>query len=170
MTVASCLATCEGLGMGYAGLEYGSECHCGTFLDNGASLSSSSSSCNMACSGNLSTLCGGSNALQFYTKTIVVPSVNNYAYVGCITEVSGRALAATSEIDYTSMTIDKCTSFCSAGGYSLAGLEWYGECYCANKLSSAATTAKFSYQCNTPCAGNSTQNCGGPDAIALYSL
>ena len=55
----------------------------------------------------------------------VVPGVpNNWNRVGCIAEgKGGRALTASRTVD-ANMTPEKCISFCAAGGYSLAGIEY----------------------------------------------
>jgi len=67
------------------------------------------------------------------------------------------------------MTLEKCTSFCSAGGYTFAGLEYASECCCGNSLVNGGALSTFSSQCNMPCSGNGKEICGGPNAITLYS-
>ncbi|WWD21023.1 hypothetical protein CI109_105504 [Kwoniella shandongensis] len=170
MTVGKCLAFCGNAGWQWAGLEYSSECYCGDYLANGASLSSTSDRCTMTCSGDSSTTCGGSNALQLYnnpslalSKTVKRP----YNLSGCIKEVAGRALNATS-INTSDLTIDSCLNFCGSQGYTYAGMEYGAECYCGNELVNGSGEDQLSTQCKTPCAGDATQNCGGPNAISLW--
>ncbi len=88
---------------------------------------------------------------------------------GCIQEVAGRALTA-KRFDYADMTIDKCTAACKGAGYSMAGVEFGTECYCANTLSNGASVAAVSGQCVMSCPGSPFQRCGGPNAIQLYTL
>ncbi|CAO1615259.1 unnamed protein product [Parajaminaea phylloscopi] len=66
MTPQSCAATCSSKGHAYSGTEYGSECYCGDYLPL-----ATSNACNMACSGNSATICGGSNALTVYKDSTI---------------------------------------------------------------------------------------------------
>ncbi|WWC85442.1 uncharacterized protein L201_000305 [Kwoniella dendrophila CBS 6074] len=172
MTVPKCLNYCSSKGFQYGALEYGSECYCGSSLVNGASLSLTSGQCNMACSGDSTTTCGGSNALQIYVNPSLSPvanAVNGFANSGCIQEVAGRALTGAS-ISASNMTVAVCTSYCQSQGFTMAGVEYGQECYCGNSLVNGATTTLTSGQCVMPCAGDSTTICGGPNAINLYTV
>lgn len=60
------------------------------------------------------------------------------------------------------MTISKCESLCS--GYTYAGVENGGECYCGNTI----TNNQASTGCTTPCLGDSTKTCGGGWAVYIY--
>ena len=166
MTISKCLSICGSKGFHFAGVEYGSECHCGSVLSNGASLSKSSTSCSMGCSGDATVLCGGPNALQLYENDVSA-QVDGFVHKGCMQEVVGRALNATSLYD-GGMTVEKCVGFCKSQGYSQAGLEYGQECFCGNGLVNGASLDSVSYECKMPCAGNQAQICGGPDAINLY--
>lgn len=50
----------------------------------------------------------------------------------------------------------------------MAGLEYGGECYCANGLSNGASMDRTSGNCNMKCNGNGDSICGGPSAISLF--
>jgi hypothetical protein len=173
MTIGTCLSFCERGGFQYAGLEFGSECFCGGSLVNGASLSLSSSQCNMPCANDATSSCGGPNAIQLYSNSalaIVAPAptvVNGFTSSGCIQEVAGRALTGM-RVDFADMTIEKCTSACGQAGYAIAGVEYGVECYCSNRLDNGASVSLVSGQCVIDCPGNSGQKCGGPNAIQLY--
>ena len=41
------------------------------------------------------------------------------------------------------------------------------ECYCGNSLATATTLGKDS-DCAMPCAGNSSEACGGPNLLTVY--
>ncbi|WWD03156.1 hypothetical protein V865_001203 [Kwoniella europaea PYCC6329] len=171
MTVDLCLGYCETQGFQYAGVEYGRECYCGDSLINGASLSSPSSSCNKLCGGDSTSTCGGPNALQLYTNPTLALNLqvtNGYSYQGCIQEVSGRALTGDSIVS-ENMSIETCTAFCQSEGFTYAGLEYGEECYCGNSFSNGATLSALSTQCTMKCSGTSKENCGGPNAIALWT-
>jgi hypothetical protein len=68
MTISKCIGICSNQGFKLAAVEYGAECYCGNELSNGASLSNTSSQCNMGCAGDATTLCGGPDALQLYSS------------------------------------------------------------------------------------------------------
>ncbi|KAF2267176.1 heme peroxidase, partial [Lojkania enalia] len=65
MTVESCASFCSGAT--YFGVEYGSECYCGSTL-NTDSTKQPDADCSMVCSGNGSELCGGPYRLNIYQK------------------------------------------------------------------------------------------------------
>lgn len=171
MTIPKCLALCQDKGFQYAGVEYGSECFCGAGFSNGASLDKASQQCTMGCSGDSTSLCGGPNAIQLYENPSLAPaatSLGGFGAKGCVQEVAGRALNGTST-SATDMTVDKCVSFCKDAGFTMAGVEYGDECYCGNALANGAAISSISYECKMPCAGNSLQICGGPNAINLYA-
>ncbi|KZT57231.1 WSC-domain-containing protein, partial [Calocera cornea HHB12733] len=66
LTVASCTARCSAAGYTYAGLEYGQECHCDNSLQNGLGTALAAGSCNMACDGDATELCGGNYAMNLW--------------------------------------------------------------------------------------------------------
>ena len=69
MTVETCIDTCSGKGFNIAGLEYGSQCFCGSSLPARASpIPNVSGPCTKPCAGNNKQNCGNSNALSLYTK------------------------------------------------------------------------------------------------------
>lgn len=63
------------------------------------------------------------------------------------------------------MTPAKCQSTCS--GYRFAGLENGDECYCSNVLTTYSYIPVWG-DCVTPCAGNSTQYCGGSSNVEIF--
>ena len=66
------------------------------------------------------------------------------------------------------MTVQLCVDACNAAGYSLAGAEYGGECYCDNALENSGP-ASDATTCSMTCNGNSTEYCGGPERLNLYS-
>lgn len=66
------------------------------------------------------------------------------------------------------MTNEVCTTFCFDQGYAYAGTEWHRECFCGQKLAAGGVKAEDQDDCNTPCAGNQTQACGGSNRLTLY--
>jgi hypothetical protein len=168
MTVTSCLNFCQAAGFQYAGVEYSRECYCGSSLVNGASLTAPSNVfCSMSCAGASSQPCGGSGALNLYQNPSLVTTVNGYVKTACIQEIAGRALRGAS-FSSSTMTVEVCTAYCYARGFRYAGVEYASQCFCDSGLTSPASLSLTSGQCYMPCAANSNENCGGPNAIQLY--
>ncbi|KAK6544772.1 hypothetical protein TWF694_001455 [Orbilia ellipsospora] len=163
MTVAKCVAIASAYK--YAGVEYGVECHYGNTL---ASTSiQEDSGCDMACGGLASELCGGGNRMNLYTNTAYIDPeaiLQDWTYSGCYTDGPDARGLENSFYDYNGMTIERCLDMGKTFAY--AAVEYYGECYWGNSL---ASTSMEALGCDTPCAGNGNQNCGGGNRMALYS-
>lgn len=90
--------------------------------------------------------------------------------LGCYTDkVSNRALPEHGRLvnwPYTT-TIESCQEACGRQGYSLAGLEFGKECFCATAIGGVSVPASAS-ECNMPCMGDGRQLCGGPDRLDVY--
>ena len=150
MTPQLCQNLCRG--HHYAGVQYSSECYCG---DAVAYEIRPDSECNMPCSGDASQACGGGwrNSIYF------VPD-----YAGCYSDDSTRALPVFKG-SRSDMTPQKCQALCV--GYNYAGVQYYSECYCGNTL---GFQLRPDSECNTPCSGDSSQECGGGWRNSVYSL
>ncbi|WVF65608.1 hypothetical protein IAT40_000338 [Kwoniella sp. CBS 6097] len=171
MTTSTCLNYCAARGFQYAGVEYGRECYCGNSIDNGADLTKTSTACGTPCAGNPTVPCGGNNALTLYNNPAYSYSntiINGYVKTACLQEVANRALRGASYQDPTGMTVETCTQYCSDRGYGMAAVEYGRECYCGSALTGGASLLLTSGQCYMPCVGDSTENCGGPNAMWLY--
>lgn len=86
---------------------------------------------------------------------------------GCWSDlVSSRALPVglTGSSNYT---IEGCLAAAAAGGYAVAGLSYYGECWAAAGLSYYSQALDAS-KCTYPCRGDSVETCGGSDALDVY--
>ncbi len=68
MTIELCTAACSSDGYQYAGVEYADECYCDNTIASGASVATDGR-CSMACSGNSTEICGGSNGLSLFNST-----------------------------------------------------------------------------------------------------
>lgn len=172
MTINMCLDFCQSKGFQYAGIEYSAECFCSNNFSNGASLSLPSSNCVMPCAGDSTTTCGGPGSLSLFNNPSLAVSApssfNVFSQKACIQEVGGRALTGASTAT-GDMTIEKCTSYCVAAGFSMAGMEYSSECYCGNDFSNGASLSLTSGSCNMPCSGNAQETCGGPGSISIYT-
>ena len=91
----------------------------------------------------------------------------NMTYWGCWSDQTSRSL---NNLSYTGSanTIDRCTSTCAQGGNTIAGLEFGSQCFCGRALGYEATQV-VGTSCNMACPGNSTETCGAPNRLSLFS-
>jgi hypothetical protein len=106
---------------------------------------------------------------------------------------TGRALAYAAGINGAQMTVGLCTAACKTAGYTLAGVEYSGECCkwlakhstlnwessmltrkrgnadCGNTIANGATIAADN-GCTMLCNGNSSEICGGPSRLNVYDF
>ncbi|TVY19281.1 putative fungistatic metabolite [Lachnellula arida] len=104
----------------------------------------------------------------------IYPGTTKWEYVGCQNETTLmnntnglRALNSGVSESLELMTVDTCLTYCAGGNYAFAGLEYTKECYCSQLLSALSAKLPDS-KCNLPCAGNSSQVCGGSLALTVY--
>lgn len=97
-------------------------------------------------------------------KGVTVPS--GWAYSGCYTDnVNPRSLGTQPEWWGQQITSSNCISHCKSNGYSMAGTENGGQCFCGNGLQKSKLA---SGKCTSPCAGNQGEACGGPGALSVF--
>ncbi|KAH8090923.1 hypothetical protein HD553DRAFT_279680 [Filobasidium floriforme] len=175
MTRNTCIAFCAGKGLQYAAVEYGRECYCDSQLRNGATLNATLDwyKCNMKCSASEYETCGGSATYELFNNPDLAPAAistqlpSGWQDAGCRAEgAGGRALVgyATSG---KNMTVKTCVETCAGRGYSIAGVEYGQECYCANSFSNGGGATASG--CTMSCAGDVTRTCGGSSRLNVYS-
>ncbi|KAI9449279.1 WSC domain-containing protein [Lactarius psammicola] len=186
-TVESCVAACQAQGFTLAGLEFGRECWCGSQLQHGSTFfgnyngiqdgrlrqTPNDRRCDMACQGDPSELCGGPALLDLYNFTgtypigaSVVAAVDGWTSRGCYSDlVSSRTLER--RVDAGNVTVESCVSACQSQSFTIAGLEYAQECWCGNDIKSPGVSISQS-ACHQACTGDSTEVCGGPNALQLY--
>lgn len=186
-SIPMCIAACAAGGYTYCGTQYGSECWAGNTIPV---QKVAEADCNYPCTGAINQICGGNGAgddiggafislfatngadTNSTTSPPAGPVVNpgNYGYVsiGCYHEPDvGRAIA--NQMTVTTQTIDGCLAAAAAAGYSYAGMEYGGECWAGNSLSTAATAVSLS-TCSMTCNNNGSEYCGGPVLLNTYRL
>jgi hypothetical protein len=134
---------------------------CGNALASVATLAADGD-CNMACSGNATEVCGGSNRISVYGNggtpppgPFTNPGPPGWSLVGCYSDKDvSRALpnAGAAPGGGAAMTVSLCTTACT--GYTLAGVEYGGECYCGNAIQNGASAVGDG--CNIVCNGVSS--------------
>lgn len=187
MTVDLCAQRAQALNLPFFGLEFASQCLAGSVINSASSIILSSK-CNMACSGNSSQTCGGSNAISMYNNTLYVRPSNpdpvnvpnqagvQYSYVGCYAEPgTARALGSTSSLgsfatESSTLTVEACAALCFSKGYNWMGVENGNQCFCNGAGIVNGAVALTDSDCTTTCVGNLKQNCGGTAKLNVYQL
>ncbi|KAJ5652587.1 WSC domain protein [Penicillium longicatenatum] len=157
-TIETCQSTCSSAGFSYAGMEYGTQCFCGNAIMNNAQ--SGSAGCTIPCPANSAENCGGSNAINMF---VTLPM---WQSKGCYSDTTlTRTLAASFNV--AGLTNEKCQATCKANGYVYSGTEYGSQCFCGNTIDNGGAPASG---CGTACAGDSTEICGGSNALSLFYL
>ncbi|KAF8264818.1 WSC domain-containing protein [Lactarius quietus] len=178
MSVEQCISICQYVrNTVYAGVENGVDCYCGNVLTSGAATAPASD-CNTPCAGNSTETCGGSNSLNLYWNghppppqpTIVQNVDNEWGVEACFNDsTTARTLSAQVSVQggpYNN-TVRNCLGACKAEYYLYAGLELAQQCWCGNSTMNYAVGIDPK-NCDLACSGNSSEICGGADALVLY--
>jgi hypothetical protein len=64
------------------------------------------------------------------------------------------------------MTTTKCVDHCRSGGWTYAGTQYAGFCFCGDTYD----TFGESPNCTDPCNGAKDEKCGGPWANSVYRV
>jgi len=168
MTRSVCSAYCSEYQ--YFGLEYKTECYCGSTLAN-SSVTVAEADCWMSCAGDANTKCGGTNRISVYKAANYTPiavkpaTVAGYAYRGCYLDAVSSRTLKNGYFFGEDMTTAKCAGLCKNSTYF--GTEYGGECYCGYTMGQAVKEVN-SAECSLGCKGDKTQSCGGANRLSLY--
>ncbi|KAF7338040.1 Glycoside hydrolase [Mycena venus] len=193
-TPSSCQSTCQTKGYTIAGVEYGAECYCANTITGGTPTAAPASDCSVACAGNSALKCGGGWRMQLYTATIstatpatsTTPTATSTSTTTttatstpsssaawllsrpCAVDTTPRVLQAYS-YNASDLTPKSCQLACEAKGFSIAGTENGGQCFCGNAYIGGGPVNANASDCNAPCMGDSSILCGGVDRVTLYT-
>ncbi|OAQ95936.1 hypothetical protein LLEC1_02031 [Akanthomyces lecanii] len=93
--------------------------------------------------------------------------VGGFKYAGCFKDAAGRALNGKVRPDIGRMSNEKCVAECKKLGFSAAGTEYGGQCYCGNELEGSERLDESA--CNMACEDNASSMCGGSWTLSVYS-
>jgi hypothetical protein len=118
---------------------------------------------------------GGGGGVPTTTSIPAIPTQNpsvlaGWSHRGCWqdnVESYGRTLF-NQQPDNANLTQSACVQTCAALGYSVAGMEYYTQCFCDNFIRNSAILEPLS-DCNAMCGGNTTEQCGGPNRLTVFS-
>ncbi|KAI0013760.1 hypothetical protein F4779DRAFT_291868 [Xylariaceae sp. FL0662B] len=102
------------------------------------------------------------------------PAATPYILYGCYSQNSITDLFAASSdggVAAASLSVDSCVSACGTGNYAYAAVVANGspKCYCSNSDPNAGATFQNVQDCNYPCPGSESQNCGGSNPL-VYAV
>eukprot|EP00904_Undaria_pinnatifida_P008999 jgi/Undpi1/5229/HiC_scaffold_2.g00511.m1 len=195
MTGEICSAYCADYE--YFGLEFGSECFCGT----GEELESavSSDQCGLTfeslCTGDATTACGGRNSISVYNRTgdvalspsppsptpapvvveapmaVPTPSVGGYTLAGCYADSKSNRIMENKTVE-SEMSAEICFVLCNDGINTHFGTQYSTECWCAVNVDLTTNGGELALEeCDSLCAGTtSDEYCGGNDKITAYEI
>ncbi|KAJ7287142.1 WSC domain-containing protein [Mycena rebaudengoi] len=172
MTIEKCIAFCEAGGFGFAGVEFGSECYC-DHAPQASGLPVALTECNVPCAGDATEFCGAGNRLNLFTDGSALPTlpqeVGPWEYQGCFADsINPRTLPNNIATADGKVTVESCITACRVNGFSVAGMEFGLECWCANALPTALALGDD--QCRMACVAEPTEFCGGFSRIQVYLL
>ncbi|KAG5927398.1 hypothetical protein E4U42_002294 [Claviceps africana] len=108
---------------------------------------------------------------QTVTMTAARPgstrTVEGFQYAGCFKDASIRVLNGKALPDLGRISNKKCVAYCKSAGFTLAGTEYGGQCYCGNELVGSERTDESA--CHIACEGDKADVCGGSWALSVYS-
>jgi hypothetical protein len=118
----------------------------------------------------MATLAPPIKAMGFDKRDIAASLPGGWSYSGCWTDtVQDRKLNSDTYTDSTGMCEGSCIDYCSAKGYTFAGVEYGRECYCGYGLRSGSTKDVES-ACNMVCpGGGADETCGGPNHLSVFT-
>ncbi|RFU34593.1 hypothetical protein B7463_g1718, partial [Scytalidium lignicola] len=98
-------------------------------------------------------------------------TVAGSSYYGCWSDRVEPATRVLSGITFANIgngkvTSSNCVQYCTGKGYSFAGTEYGGQCFCGNELDNSTQIDEST--CSMPCEGDATEICGGPKALSVY--
>ncbi|TVY83567.1 WSC domain-containing protein [Lachnellula suecica] len=189
MTNEVCASFCSAYA--YFGTEYGDECYCGNSFSAG-STPALTSDCSMACAADSSEFCGASNRLTVYarngtsnspsstgtattaasaTATVAAPTgfPAGWTSQGCWVDGANGRILTHQQADNNNNTLQICAQACYSQGYSIAGTEYGVQCFCDNYIYAGGALAASQTDCNDPCPGATSENCGGGNRMTIYS-
>ncbi|KAG5993815.1 hypothetical protein E4U43_003398 [Claviceps pusilla] len=95
-------------------------------------------------------------------------TVEGFQYAGCFKDGRTRVLTGKIRANLGRISNTNCVTYCKGAGFSLAGTEYGGQCYCGNELIGSERIDDST--CNITCEGDKADICGGSWALSVYSV
>jgi hypothetical protein len=100
------------------------------------------------------------------SSNITLPA--GWTAAGCYTDsINPRSLSGITFANIgTKITSSGCVAYCEKRGFSIAGTEYAGQCFCGQTLQKSTQTDESI--CDMPCEGDQSQTCGGAAALSIF--
>ncbi|KAJ3313405.1 hypothetical protein HDU76_002652, partial [Blyttiomyces sp. JEL0837] len=169
-TQDTCKAAAVGAGYKYFGVEYGGECWAGNEFRNTTSAAAPASDCNMPCNADPTQLCGSGNRLSAFVL-YTPPAQPYWAPIGsgCLQDTVGGTPRTFANFLGGDATVETCLSMAMTAGYTMAGIEYGGECWADNAFHNTTITDAPATDCNMPCNNNASEICGAGFRLSAYA-
>ncbi|KAK7017651.1 galactose oxidase [Favolaschia claudopus] len=151
--------------------------HCDNFIENSATKAADTD-CDLACTGSPAELCGGAGRLNLFNSGAAPPppptipaSIGKWVSLGCYSDNvdgQGRALPDGVNVDSGEVSLETCTAACFDAGLPFSGTEFADECFCGFAIGNGGAPLMLA-DCNMPCAGNTSEFCGGPNRLTVFN-
>lgn len=160
VTIRKCLTDCREHGYSFAALRNGNSCYC---TNNNYRLHGKSEECNIKCQQNAEEICGGTSSNSVYSVDV------NRNFIGCFRDTENdRDLEVKRWGKEVKKSAFACVKECQKAGYSFAGVQNGGDCFCSNSYGKhGAVTGEE--KCLMKCSGWHLENCGGVLENAVYN-
>ncbi|KAG6000783.1 hypothetical protein E4U21_005017 [Claviceps maximensis] len=94
-------------------------------------------------------------------------SVEGFQYAGCFKDNRNRVLTGKVRPSLGRISNTNCVKYCKGAGFTLAGTEYGGQCYCGNELIGSQKLDDSA--CHVTCEGDNADICGGSWALSIFS-
>lgn len=94
---------------------------------------------------------------------------SGWAYHGCYSDSNSQRVLTGVEfanLGIGAVTSTGCVEYCEKAGFSMAGTEYAGQCFCGNSLNGSSKLADE--KCDMKCSGDNSQTCGGSSALSVW--
>lgn len=118
---------------------------------------------------NSATISSGTNSSPTPFESSGIVSVPGWTYSGCYSDsLNSRVLTGITfaDLGIGNVTSTGCLMYCDDNGYSIAGTEYAGQCFCGNEL--VGSSAIDDTRCDMACEGAPDEICGGSLALSIY--
>jgi hypothetical protein len=102
------------------------------------------------------------------TSSTPAPSPTSWIEKGCYVETPENPLLTQNMNPNgdASLTIPKCKNICFRRAYPIAGVQGGNQCWCGSFI--PGHWADDEAECNIPCTGDKTTNCGGKERLRIF--
>ncbi|KAM7196010.1 protein of unknown function (DUF1996) domain containing protein [Naviculisporaceae sp. PSN 640] len=94
-------------------------------------------------------------------------AVGDFKYAGCYRDSEARVLSGEIRPNLGRISNSNCVEYCASKGFSAAGTEYGGQCYCGNALSKVEKIPES--ECSMTCEGAADEKCGGGWALSVFT-